>query len=88
MAETAGERVKRLIPEKRYLGDGAYVRSAGWGTTITLTAENGVDVLHEIVLEAEVWRALQAYMVDLDTGVTALLEEREAAAVAEKGEGG
>lgn len=78
MPETAAEeRVRRLIPAKRYLGDGAYVQSAGWGTAIELTAEDGVDVLERITLEPEIWRALQHYMTDLDAGVCALLKEQE-----------
>ncbi len=77
--ETIEERVRRLIPEKRYLGDGAYVQSAGWGTTIDLTAENGIDVLHRIQLEPEVWRALQRYMTDLDAGLDALRKEEQEA---------
>ncbi len=77
MPETAEERARRLIPGKRYLGDGAYVQSTGWGTCIDLTAENGVDVLHRIQLEPEVWRALLTYMTDLEAGVCALMKEKE-----------
>lgn len=78
MAETPEERVVRLIPGKRYLGDGAYVQSAGWGTCIDLTAENGIDVLRRIQLEPEVWRALVVYMTELEAGVFALVKEVEA----------
>lgn len=82
--ETTEERVTRLIPGKRYLGDGAYVQSAGWSTSINLTAENGVDVLHEIMLEPAVWRALLGYMIDLEAGVRALATEQEAPPAAEE----
>jgi hypothetical protein len=81
--ETAEERMRRLIPGKRYLGDGTYVQSAGWGTTgwgttIDLTAENGIDVLHRIQLEPTAWRNLLSYMTDLEEGLVALLKEKEA----------
>lgn len=84
VAETVEERVKRLCPGKRYLGDGVYVQSAGWGTTVDLTAEDGVDVLHRIQLEPEVWSALQGYMTDLEAGLHALVKELNAAAAAEE----
>lgn len=44
---------------KAYIGDGAYVRYDG--ENFILTAENGVEVLHRIVLEPAVWRALQEF---------------------------
>ena len=77
MPETPEERMRRLIPGKRYLGDGAYVQSAGWGTCINLTAENGIKVLHQIQLEPEAWRTLLTYMTDLEAGVRALIKEKE-----------
>ena len=76
-SETGQERVTRLIPGKQYLGDGAYVQSAGWGTAIDLTAENGIEITHRIQLEPNAWLALQAYMRALEAGVNALEAERQ-----------
>ena len=77
VTETAEARVRRLIPEKRYIGDGAYVESAGYGMAVWLTTSNGAEVTNRIMLESEVWESLQAYMTDLDAGVRALITEKE-----------
>lgn len=45
---------------KEYLGDGCYV---SWdGQALTLTTENGIDVTNTIVLEPEVYAALNRYV--------------------------
>jgi len=59
----------RILTEKRYLGDGVYVKSAGYGTTVCLTTENGIEVMNIIMLEAKVTEALQKYMNELEEGV-------------------
>ena len=45
---------------KTYLGDGVYVALDPLG--IVLTTENGVMITNTIVLEPEVWRALDTFM--------------------------
>lgn len=51
------------MSDKRYLGDGCYVRFDGFA--LWLTAENGIDVTDTICLEPEVYTALKAYVADL-----------------------
>jgi len=56
------EKPKTLPPRshKSYLGDGAYVDFDGWA--IVLTTEDGISVTNRVVLEPEVFRALEAYV--------------------------
>ncbi len=75
--ETSEARAKRLIPEKRYVGDSVYVESVGYGIAVWLTTSNGVEDTNRIMLESEVWEALQTYMTELDVGVRALITEKE-----------
>ena len=53
---------------KVYLGDGAYVSFDGWG--LSLTTENGISTTNEIYIEPVVWRALVAYVKQLQTPAT------------------
>ena len=48
---------------KEYLGDGAYVDFDGYA--LVLTTENGIEAQNTIVLEPEVWSALERYVVAL-----------------------
>lgn len=45
---------------KTYLGDGVYADFDGYG--IVLTTENGISVTNTIVLEPEVYFALERYV--------------------------
>ncbi len=45
---------------KTYLGDGVYVNVEHG--MIKLTTENGIDVTNEILLEPEVWQALDRFV--------------------------
>lgn len=47
-------------PKKTYLGDGVYA-AHGIDDTIILTAEDGISVTNEVVLEFEVYSALIQY---------------------------
>lgn len=47
-------------PHKRYLGDGAYVDYDGY--SLVLTAENGIEVTDEVVLEPVVYQQLLVYV--------------------------
>ena len=51
------------LPGKRYLGDGAYVEYDGFA--FVLTAENGIEVTHRIVLEPDVYVALLRFVEDV-----------------------
>jgi hypothetical protein len=48
------------VTNKQYLGDGVYVDIDERG--LLLTTENGIEVTNTIVLEPEVWEALQRYL--------------------------
>lgn len=48
-----------MSDKKDYLGDGLYIDTDGFG--ISLTAENGVEVLERVYLEPGVFRALLRY---------------------------
>lgn len=48
---------------KAYLGDGCYVDFDGFA--LVLTTENGIDTTNRIVLEPEVYRALEEYVQQL-----------------------
>lgn len=50
---------------KAYLGDGAYVDFDGYA--LVLTAENGIEVTDQIVLEPEVYEALVQYVKRLES---------------------
>ena len=56
-----------MIPGKRYLGDGVYVRWDGGG--LVLTTENGARVTNEIVLEPRVYAELVAFMREVRDGI-------------------
>ena len=45
---------------KSYLGDAVYVEHDGFG--LVLTTEDGYNVTNRIVLEPEVWAALESYV--------------------------
>lgn len=47
---------------KRYIGDGVYADIDDLGRLV-LTTEDGISVTNRIVLEPEVWAALQHFMV-------------------------
>lgn len=49
---------------KAYLGDGVYVEVDQWGALL-LTTEDGIRATNTIVLEPEVWEALQRYVAGL-----------------------
>ena len=53
----------RDLGHKSYLGDGAYVDFDGFA--LHLTTENGIVTTNRVVLEPEVWTALQRYMSEL-----------------------
>lgn len=67
----------RILTEKRYLGDGVYVRSAGYGTAIWLTTENGISETNRIMLAPEVDRALRRYMAELEAAVRAHFAQQD-----------
>lgn len=50
--------------DKSYVGDGVYV--ALDNGMIRLTTENGYEETNTIYLEPEVWRALKAWIEDLE----------------------
>ena len=50
--------------DKAYIGDGVYV--ALDSGMIRLTTENGYEATNTIYLELEVWRALKAWVEDLE----------------------
>jgi hypothetical protein len=54
------------IAAKRYLGDGVYVDANEFG--LMLTTENGLRVTNTIVLEPEVYAALERYVNELQDG--------------------
>lgn len=60
-----------MIPGKRYLGDGVYAEFDGFA--VRLTAENGLEATDTIVIEPDVWDALEQFQAD----VTLALRERE-----------
>lgn len=62
--------------EKRYLGDGAYVEFDGYA--LVLTTEDGIRATNRVVLEPEVWRALEAFVAELteERKATDATEER------------
>ncbi len=49
---------------KRHLGDGVYANLDFHGRTV-LTTENGLEVTNIVVLEPEVWRALEKWIEEL-----------------------
>jgi hypothetical protein len=49
--------------DKKYLGDGVYAESDGYG--IVLTTEDGISVQNRIVLEPDVYSALVQYVEHL-----------------------
>ena len=49
--------------DKAYLGDGAYVEFDGFA--LVLTAEDGIRVTNRVVLEPEVWAALERFVAGL-----------------------
>ena len=49
--------------KKRYIGDAVYVELDPCG--IVLTTEDGISVTNRIVLEPEVWQALQDWIKSL-----------------------
>jgi hypothetical protein len=51
---------KKMPWPKRYLGDAVYVEHDGFG--LVLTTEDGYNVTNRIVLEPEVWSALESYI--------------------------
>lgn len=76
---TNEEAIAKYIPAKKYLGDGCYVESTGYGATVTLTEglEDGLDS-NLIVLEPRQVKLLQQYVASLSSGVTKVLALREA----------
>lgn len=52
------------VPAKVYLGDGVYASFDGYA--FVLTTENGIDVTNTIVLEPQVFIALEQYVNRLD----------------------
>lgn len=53
---------------KEYIGDSCYVDFDGYA--LTLTTENGVDVTNTVVLEPEVYAALNRYVERLRAAPT------------------
>lgn len=51
------------VPKKEYIGDAVYVAYDGFG--VVLTTEDGYSVTNRIVLEPEVWEALEGYVTRL-----------------------
>ncbi len=49
--------------DKMYIGDGVYVAFDGF--SLVLTTENGIEVTNTIVLEPQVWEALDNYVEKL-----------------------
>ena len=49
---------------KAYLGDGVYVEE-DCGRGLVLTTENGIRATNTIILEPEVWRALERYVAQI-----------------------
>lgn len=60
--------------KKHYLGDGAYVAFDGYA--LVLTTEDGVRITNQIVLEPDVYRALQAYVKALSDDAVDPASER------------
>lgn len=56
--------MKRITVKKQYLGDSVYASVAADGQGVVLTTENGLpsDPSNEIVLELDVYSALENYM--------------------------
>lgn len=50
--------------DKLYLGDGVYAMFDGYH--IRLTSEDGVSILHEIMLEPEVYAQLRAFAKEVN----------------------
>lgn len=61
-------------PEKRYLGDGAYVEFDGF--QIVLTTENGISVTNTVALEPQVWVSLQRFANDLEEWKRTFVKEK------------
>jgi hypothetical protein len=51
-------------PEKRYLGDGAYVEFDGY--YILLTTEDGISTTNTVALDPDVWLAFKRWGKELD----------------------
>lgn len=50
------------LPRKRYLGDGVYVEFNPDFGALRLTTEDGYSATNTIVLESEVWAALEEFV--------------------------
>jgi len=59
---------------KTYLGDGVFVDWDGYA--LVLTAENGIDVTDQIILEPDVFTALVAYVERLNVPSTPSTEAK------------
>ena len=63
-----------VFTEKRYLGDGAFVKAAGWGHAIVLTTSDGIRDTNSIVLEPEHLDRLELFVNELKREVKAHFE--------------
>lgn len=57
---------RNQINKKIYIGDGVYAQFELDTDSIILTTENGIETTNRIVLEFEVWNALQEFIKHLD----------------------
>lgn len=60
---------------KRYLGDAVYVDFDGY--YVTLTTEDGIHATNVIMLEPEVWTAVQAYVAEMMALRATMLREQD-----------
>lgn len=68
--------LNKHIPTKRYLGDGAYVESAGYGHAIVITTEDGFITTNRVVLDLLELSALEEFRKDLAIGVQRAMDEK------------
>lgn len=66
----------KLLPEKQYLGDAVYAEIMNYGELI-LTTEDGISATNRIVLEPQVIKALDLYLLKIKEVYAARAEEEE-----------
>lgn len=50
----------RELVAKDYIGDGIYIEDCGHN--VSLTTENGLEVLNRVLIEPREWEAIKRYM--------------------------
>lgn len=74
-SNSADERIKRLIPNKQYLGDSVYVEYDGYHVILTTNNRYPDDPRNRIALEGQVIQSFDRYVKQL----RAMLQELDRA---------